>query len=107
MAERLSKSNTEVVGIGSERRTGGLAPDRIFVELRYSIWTLTFPIEMGGRFIQKAMLSRAIWHRGVVIHIVATVFVNRRLEIATARLDSFQLFSFFFFPRLNTKLRLG
>lgn len=62
MAERLSKSNTEeVVGIGSE--TGGLAPDRIFVELRYSIWALTFPIEMGGRFIQKAMLSRAIWHR--------------------------------------------
>lgn len=105
MAERLSKSNTEEVGIGSE--TGGLAPDRIFVELRYSIWALTFPIEMGGRFIQKAMLSRAIWHRGVVIHIVATVFVNRRLEIATARLDSFQLFSFFFLSRLNTKLRLG
>lgn len=100
MAERLSKSNTKVVGIGSERRTGGLAPDRIFVELRYSIWTLTFPIEMGGRFIQKAPF-------GIVIHIVATVFVNRRLEIATARLDSFQLFSFFFLSRLNTKLRLG
>lgn len=104
MAERLSKSNTEVVGIGSERRTGGLAPDRIFVELRYSIWTLTFPIEMGGRFIQKAMLYSLVPF-GIVIHIVATVFVNRRLEIATARLDSFQLFSFFFL--LNTKLRLG